>query len=219
VGTGPTDGPVETAGYGDSVVRLSANVLTVKASYTHPNAFPDSDFGFTPTIFQTPGCSAMTVAGNKDGTLVELQRDAISSGPVQLYDASAGVGSYIGAVAFSPATNLIYNGTYTASGSNFQAGLAALSANGNCTLKQQWYTPTNTISADFVFVLAPPTVANGVVYWANGYNGQVFAFDATTGAQLWSSGSTIQGATFAAPVVDGHLFVSAWDHNLYAFGV
>jgi outer membrane protein assembly factor BamB len=47
----------------------------------------------------------------------------------------------------------------------------------------------------------------------------VFAFDASTGQQLWSSGGTITGYTQVAPTVDGRVFVSSWDHKIYAFGL
>jgi outer membrane protein assembly factor BamB len=70
-----------------------------------------------------------------------------------------------------------------------------------------------------VYVLSPASVASGVVYWGNGFEGEVFAFDATSGAALWNSGSTINGAVFGQPLIDKHLFVSSWDHKLYCFGL
>ena len=46
------------------------------------------------------------------------------------------------------------------------------------------------------------------------------AFDAVTGARLWSSGSRIGGSIYGAPmVVNGKVFVGAWDNKLYAFGL
>jgi outer membrane protein assembly factor BamB len=66
--------------------------------------------------------------------------------------------------------------------------------------------------------VSSPTVANGVVYYGDGRGSQEFAFNAATGAQLWSSGSTT-GQLFAAPMVaNGTLFVAAGDNHLYAFG-
>ena len=59
-----------------------------------------------------------------------------------------------------------------------------------------------------------------MVYYGNGYGNQLFAFDANSGAQLWSSGSTIQGAIYEAPtVVNGRVLVGAWDGKLYSFGL
>ena len=65
----------------------------------------------------------------------------------------------------------------------------------------------------------PPVAANGVVYLATGGGAQVFAMDATSGQVLWTSGSLINKPIFAAPtVVNGQLFVAAYDNKIYAFG-
>jgi hypothetical protein len=46
------------------------------------------------------------------------------------------------------------------------------------------------------------------------------SFDATSGTQLWSSGSTIGAAIYGASiVVNGRVFVGAWDGKLHAFGL
>ena len=220
VGTGNSDGAVETAGYGENVVRLSANVASIKAAYTYKSSGLDSDFGSSTLLFQPHGCNAMVAIPNKDGNILEFQRDAISSGPVQLFsDATAASGKFIGNVTYSPVTNLLYYGSYTADGNYFDSGLTALSVNSGCTLKKQWTTPVTTVPPSFVYVLSPASVASGVVYWGNGFEGEVFAFDATSGAALWNSGSTINGAVFAQPLIDKHLFVSSWDHKLYCFGL
>jgi outer membrane protein assembly factor BamB len=59
-----------------------------------------------------------------------------------------------------------------------------------------------------------------VVYYGDGYGNELFAFDATSGTQLWSSGATIGGSIYGAPtVVNGRVFVGAWDGKLYAFGL
>ncbi len=85
----------------------------------------------------------------------------------------------------------------------------------------------------------PPVVANGVVYAldtgkttmetrAKGKPGGVpgahailYAFDAETGQQLYSSGESIDSwAHFTEPVVaGGKVYISTWDGRVYAFGV
>jgi hypothetical protein len=56
-------------------------------------------------------------------------------------------------------------------------------------------------------------VANGVVFVGEGSTGLVHAYDAASGTQLWTSGSTLYApvATFAAPIVaQGSLYVGSW---------
>jgi outer membrane protein assembly factor BamB len=92
----------------------------------------------------------------------------------------------------------------------------AFSVDANCQLQLAWQT---TVGPNFASV-SPPTVAGGVVYYGDGSGNQLLAFDATSGTQLWSSGSTISGGIYGAPiVVNGRVFVGAWDNKLYAFGL
>jgi outer membrane protein assembly factor BamB len=69
-------------------------------------------------------------------------------------------------------------------------------------------------SADGFWVGVPPTVANGVVYTGL-FNGEVYALDAGTGAQLWSS--TVENYTLHSPpvVVSGHVYVVPDNGNVY----
>ena len=93
-------------------------------------------------------------------------------------------------------------------------GLVALHAGSNCQLSLAWQ---QTVGPNYTSD-SPPTVANGVVYYGDGYGNTERAFNAATGAQLWSSGSAIGGGLYAAPiVVNGMLLVPSWDHKLYAF--
>ena len=52
-------------------------------------------------------------------------------------------------------------------------------------------------------------------------NAVLYALDATTGKELFSSGKTIPGIThFTAPVVcDGRVYVVTLDSTVYAFGL
>jgi PQQ-like domain len=82
----------------------------------------------------------------------------------------------------------------------------------------------------------PPVVANGVVYALQtgrnatetrsagkqpGTNAVVYAFDAETGRQLYSSEKLIPSFThFSEPVIaGGQVYVSMWDGKIYAFGL
>ena len=82
----------------------------------------------------------------------------------------------------------------------------------------------------------PPAVANGVVYVLQtgknstetrsggklpGTNAVLFALDAETGQQLYSSEKLIDSFThFSEPVVaGGKVYVCTWDGKIYAFGL
>ena len=93
--------------------------------------------------------------------------------------------------------------------------MIALRVTPQCKLKLAWQ---KTVGPDQTSV-SPPVVANGVVYYGDGIGDRVFAFDATTGQQLWTSGTAFDGPIFAAPTVaDGRLFVGSWDETVRAFG-
>jgi outer membrane protein assembly factor BamB len=64
-------------------------------------------------------------------------------------------------------------------------------------------------------VLWSPAIANGVVYVAPEDDGQLYAFDANTGALLWKAIADSYGSS---PVVaNGVLYIGSFDYNVYAF--
>ena len=123
--------------------------------------------------------------------------------------------NFIGLPAYSSSTNTLYvaNPTTRPEGGFFYSGMVAFTVLSNCTLRLQWQTPAGG-NNDLV---STPTIANGVVYYADGRHEQVHAFNATTGAALWTS-ATLAGPNFAAPVVvDGTLLQASWDGHLHAW--
>ena len=72
---------------------------------------------------------------------------------------------------------------------------------------------------------APPVIANGVVFALEGGNpsghATLYALDATTGKQLYTSGDAIQTYSHLAgmSVGDGHVFFTTHDNTLYSFGI
>jgi outer membrane protein assembly factor BamB len=72
---------------------------------------------------------------------------------------------------------------------------------------------------------APPAVANGVVFALAGGNiathATLYALDATTGKQLYTSGDGIETYTHLAgmSVGDGHVLFTTHDDTLYSFGI
>jgi outer membrane protein assembly factor BamB len=204
----------ESFRYSDNVVRLTPSLDVVASNY--PGLIgADLDFGSTPVLYQPSGCSPLLAVENKDGELLLYDRNNISSGPIQRIQMAANLGSlFIGDVAYSPVTNTVYvSNSSDSNNGTYRHGLVALRMQ-NCRLQLAWQ---NTLGVNRT-TPPPPTVANGVVYWGSGDGNHLYAFDASSGQQLWDSGATIGGAIFEAPVVvNGRVYVGAWDKKLYAF--
>jgi hypothetical protein len=72
---------------------------------------------------------------------------------------------------------------------------------------------------------APPAIANGVVFALDGGSASthatLYALDAATGKELYSSGDAIETYTHLAgmSVGDGHVFFTTHDNTLYSFGI
>ena len=207
----------ESFHYCENVVELTSLLRVLGSNYPGLTG-GDVDFGATPILYQPPGCSPMVAAKNKTGVLVTYQRGNVSAGPFQrLQIASVSDYQFNGIPAWSDATHLLYIGNSSDSNlGTYKHGMLALSVDANCQLNLAWQ---QIVGPNFSSV-SPPTVAGGLVYYGDGPGNQLLAFDSTTGTQLWSSGSTIQGAIFGAPtVVNGRVYVGAWDGKLYAFGL
>ncbi|PYV68304.1 MAG: pyrrolo-quinoline quinone [Acidobacteria bacterium] len=203
--------------YCENVVELSSALRVFGSNYPGLTG-KDVDFGATPILYQPPGCPPMVAAKNKTGVLVTYQRGNVSAGPNQrLQIANISDWQFNGIPAWSDTTHLLYISNSSDSNSaQTKHGMVALSVGANCNLRLAWQT---TVGPNFASV-SPPTVAGGVVYYGDGPGSQLLAFDAVTGTQLWSSQSIIAGAIYGAPmVVNGQVFVGAWDGKLYAFGL
>jgi outer membrane protein assembly factor BamB len=207
----------ESFRYSENVVELSSRLRVLGANYPGLTG-GDVDFGATPILYQPPGCPPQVAAKNKTGVLVIYDRGNVSAGPTQrLQVANISDYQFNGIPAWSDATQFLYIGNSSDSNSaTTKHGMVAFSVDANCQLQLAWQT---TVGPNFASV-SPPTVAGGVVYYGDGSGNQLLAFDATSGTQLWSSGSTISGGIYGAPiVVNGRVFVGAWDNKLYAFGL
>ena len=65
-------------------------------------------------------------------------------------------------------------------------------------------------------VYSSPAIADGIVY-VGSWGGEVYAFDASTGAVVWSYETA--GGVFSSPtVVGGVMFIGSYDGKVYAFG-
>ena len=211
---GNSRGPTRNAGYGEHIVRLTSGLGVVSANY--PGLPPgDADFGATPLLFQRRGCPPQLAVGNKFGSFFVYDRDSISSGPVQrigLGGSGFGQAGLLGVAAYWPATSTVFVSNPADRG-RYRHGIVAFKVTASCRLAYEWsasYGPPGNNST--------PTVANGVVFFGDGYGNRSAAFDARTGRMLWNSGRTLRGHVFAAPtVVNGKVYISSLGGWLYAF--
>jgi outer membrane protein assembly factor BamB len=208
----------EHVGFAENVVRLSAGLMVKAANYPGLNGV-DVDFGSTPVLYHAPGCPTQLAVENKDGVLFVYNRDTITPGPVQsiaMADPNLDHGSFIGHPAYSPVTNTLYVANSSDSpGGTYTHGIVALKVQPDCTLALSWQQARGANAN----VIPPPVVANGVVYLADGRNPKLYAFDATTGQELWNSLTMTPRGFSAGPiVVNGVLYVTENDGTVHAFG-
>ena len=212
----------ETYKSANAMVELSSD-LKLQASDHPPLTGFDVDFGASPMLFQPSGCPPLIAVENKSGVLFVYRARSIGAGPVQsLQVGNINDWQFNAIPAWDPVTRLVYVADSSSSTDkhthvHYREGLIAFSMSG-CKLAPTpaWSAPDDPGRR---ISMSPPTVANGVVYYGDGVGNTVHAYDASTGAPLWDSGSTITGGIWAAPLVaNGTLFAGSWDGHLYAFG-
>lgn len=205
----------------ERVVQLSPD-LQVLAADAPSLGGSDTDFGATPLVFDPPGCPPMLAAMNKIGKLFVYDRTQIGNGPIQtlqIVQDGSGNGNFIGIPAYDPATEAIYFGS-PINNPPYHHGLVALSVGSDCRLSLRWNRRIGLNTVDPQNPMIPPMIAHGVVWYADGDASRLAAFGANGGRPLWNSGSTIAGGIFTSPTVaNGQVFVAAFNHLLYAFGL
>ena len=205
----------ESALYSDSVVRLTGALAPVAANWQYAASVPnDDDFGANPVTFAVPGCPAQLVAEQKNGQLDLYDLDAIAAGPVQ--QVAIGMptiyGRNIDPASYDAATSMLYVANATTN-APYGEGLLAFTFF-NCALMLAWQRAGTATSP-----LSQPVIANGVVYYATGSTKTIAAFNATTGAPLWTS-APFGAPSYTAPtVVNGALFAVSFDKHVYAYGL
>lgn len=222
------DSNVSTSGtegytpYSDSMIALNGNVGLLgyyqpsqPATFSCTGAPCDLDFASTPLIFQPAGCPQLLAAGNKNGNLYLFRAsDLIAGGqPLQILNLNAaadslGSGGVGGTPVYYPATNMLYIVNAGPGVTGVAAGLVAMNVTPSCTLQVAWSKPLG----GFDTPNSTPTVANGVVFVGEGDTGVIHGYNASTGAELWHSGTSYgAAATFAAPIIaGGKLYAGSW---------
>jgi outer membrane protein assembly factor BamB len=215
----------ENTPWGDSVVRLTPDLQFVSGKAL-PVLIGDDDLGSTPMLFQAPNCPPQLLVEQKNGTIHLFDRDNIAAGPRQTLTLSVGgdfsrdgvpAHEFIGVTAYSPDLNMVFVSNPTGIPNGYYVnGMVGYRINSSCALTKVW----NTKAGHQGYVVGTPTVVNGVVYYADGGNDHVHAFDARTGQELWNSGSTVTAPMFTEPlVVNSRLYVGSYDNKLHAWGL
>ncbi len=126
--------------------------------------------------------------------------------------------------AATGATRWVFNGTSTFSDpavtfdhvytASLDGNLYSFPTDCVDTCTPTWAVPIGTLGTN-----SPPTLSDGKIY-IGGYDGRVYAFDAMTGAELWSAKVNPSGVAdplnFAPAVANETVFVSG-DFGVYAF--
>ena len=239
--TGPaigTDGTVYIVTGGgehpNSVVALTAKDLKVKDWYTPSGAGKTLDAG--PVVFTYKG-KELVAAPGKEGGIVLLDSKSLGGADHQTALADSSVmskaakrGDWEGLATWQDKAGVrwifasIDGPVAKFPGNNGPAPHGSIIAfkveelDGHTALTPVW------ISRDLIDP-APPAIANGVVFALEGGNASthstLYALDAATGKQLYSSGDAIESYTHLAgiSVGDGHVFFTTQDNTLYSFGI
>ena len=236
-GGGPAD---PSAGvYANSVVALMAKGMKVKDWYTPSDSGKDKVLNASPVVFSYKDKEFVAAPG-KDGSIVLLdsgslggpdhhtplaQTDRISRGAKSgAWESLASWQDKAGAVwVFASISGAVERELKFAdeNGSAPHGSIVAFKVeekDGKTVLTPSW------ISGDLTNP-APPAIANGVVFALAGGNASthatLYALDAATGKQLYSSGEAIQTYTHLSgmAVGGGHVFFTTHDNTLYSFGI
>jgi outer membrane protein assembly factor BamB len=163
----------------------------------------------------------MVAANAKNGRVYAWWRDDVNGGP--FWSARVGpddLGSaFIGEPSYSPELNVLFISDardYDDEGTirNFNA-VVALAIGPGCTLPDR---PTWTAPGIGSGPKTPPLVVDDLVFVPGGFDRNVFALDARTGATLWEA--ALPGAVLA-PIAyaDGLVLVGDSSGTLHAFGL
>lgn len=205
--------------YSSSVVALDGKTLKVKDWYTVPGA----EFTSTPVIFQYRN-KTLVAAASKDGGLHLLNTASLGGADhktptAKTAESAVGKGFNPGSLALwqdASFTHWLLAST--------DAGVTAWKIvddeHGVPVLEHGWVS--KNISSPM-----PPLIVNGVAFTAS--NGRVgsnrhgspsvlYALDAGTGQEVWSSKETIGSSAAAISAGAGHVYVTTHDGALYAFG-
>jgi outer membrane protein assembly factor BamB len=232
-GSGP-DNPAAGV-HANSVVALNAKDLKVKDWYTPSAGGKALNAG--PVVF-TYKDKELIAAPGKDGSIVLLDSQSLggpdhhtplAQTPAFIKDAKRGwdsltswndkTGVWVLASISGPVNSEVkFANTNGSAPHGSVVAFKVEEQDGHTVLTPSW------ISRDLKNP-APPAIANGVIFALDGGSASahatLYALDAATGKELYSSGDAIGSYTRLAgiSVGDGHVFFTTHDNTLYSFGI
>jgi outer membrane protein assembly factor BamB len=223
-------GDASGATYANSVAALEPKTLKLHDYFTQLKA----DFSASPLVFQHKGKDLIVVAG-KDGRLYIL--DSTSLGGTDHHNALSSTAVGVGGTDFGPTALASFE---DADGTRWVlvptatsvAAFKVVERNGIPSLQQGW------VSREMVSPL-PPIIINNVIfalssgeYRASGQSmtaaqraqrskpAVLYALEASTGKELWNSGTTMTSFVHSAGLSGGagQVYVGTYDNTFYTFG-
>jgi len=203
--TGNVNASPQTGFYGNHVIKLLPNLSVVGASVPPLCQNCDSDFTSTPVVFRPANCGTQIAVLNKNGTVYTYDTSPLGASPRQQLTNH----NFTGQVAYEPKRQSLISANLN--------GVNAYRVDASCNANLVWSVPGGSGSGgELGQAVSPPTIANGVVYYANGAGQQLIALDLNTGASLLTR--PLGGYAFAQPtVVNGTVFIAAWDGSVRAY--
>lgn len=248
--TGPAIGPdgtvyVETGSgradpsqqvYPHSIVALAGNTLKVQDWYAPSRNGKSKSLDASPIVFAFNNKQLIAAPG-KDGSLVLLdstslggpdhqtpmaQTDSISKrsvrGSLASWKDNDGASWVLASIAGPVKRDVKFASTNGPAPHGSIVAFKVEEKDGHVVLTPTWMSRDLTNPA-------PPAIANGVVFALSGGNAStyatLYALDAATGKQLYSSGDAVTTYTGLAgmSVGDGKVFFTTHDNTLYSFGI
>ena len=216
------DGEYSATAFSDAVVALEAKTLNQKDYFT-PGKTP---FTTSPVVFQFQD-KELVAAANLNGGIYIL--DATSLGgadhktPLAATSQTGGTIGGLATFASADGTRWLLAAISGNPGMLWPNGIVALKLTtqaGVLSIERGWESPNMTTPVT-------PAVVNGVVFALSSGeraprsdNAVLYALDATTGRQLWNSGTTITSPVhrIGPAANDGQVYVVTTDGTLYTFG-
>ena len=194
------DGTVYAATAKGDLVALDGQNLKVKGTYSSGQELTSS-----PLLFQSKGKTMIAVT-SKDGNLHILDSSSLSSA---VSNTPVGAAGAISSWQDGSGTRWILATTI--------AGVGAWKMKDDGSLEKGW------TSREMISPLTP-SIINGVIFAAAGGNrtdaAVLYALDAATGKELWTSGKTITSFAKGLGIsgAGSQVYISSYDGTVYAFG-